>query len=106
MERVIAGIDTLSQNLSLYTFADNYTELAEQNPKEFIKVVEERFTLDGDWKKFLAALKKGSQADKSFAGKRSLIKPGEWIVEPYSRRRVKFVLGCILSGRLKEKGGH
>lgn len=79
-------------------------ELAERNPKEFIRVVEARFILDKDWTKFISALKKGVQADKSFSGKRSLIKPGEWIVEPYSRLRVNLVLKCIQNGRLKEKG--
>ena len=89
--------------MSLFSFSDNWTELANRYPEEFVKEVERRYHLDRDWKIFIKITKEGHRADKSFSGKRSPIKPGEWIVRPYSQLRIANILKAIKSGRLKEK---
>ena len=88
---------------SLFSFADNWTDLAVRYPEEFIDEVERRYDLDQDWKIYIKAIKEGSRADKTFARKGSPIKPGEWIVRPYSRHRIEHVLKAVKEGRLKEK---
>ena len=89
--------------MSLFSFSDNWTELANRYPEEFVKEVERRYHLDRDWKIFVRITKEGHRADKSFSGKRCPIKPGEWIVRPYSSVRINNILKAIESGRLKEK---
>ncbi len=89
--------------MSLFSFSDNWTELANRYPEEFVKEVERRYHLDRDWKIFVRITKEGHRADKSFSGKRCPIKPGEWIVRPYSPMRIANILKAIKSGRLKEK---
>ena len=95
---------SLAQTASLFSFADNFTDLARRHPEEFIREVEHRYELDRDWKIFIRILKEGHRADKSFNTKRSPIKQGEWIVRPYSTYRINTVLKAIEMGRLKEKG--
>ena len=97
----------LSQTASLFSFADNFMDLARTHPEEFILEVERRYELDSDWKIFICAIKEGCRADKSFTRKKyrpNDIKPGEWIVRPYSTYRINTVLKAIEKGRLKEKG--
>lgn len=97
----------LPQTASLFSFADNFMELARKHPEEFIREVERRYELDRDWKIFIKAIKEGCKADKSFTKKKyrqNDIKPGEWMVRPYSAHRIKTVLRAIEKGRLKEKG--
>ena len=89
---------------SLFSFSDNWTDLAAHHPREFIEEVDRRYDLDQDWKVYIRAIKEGSRADKSFARKGCPIKPGEWIVRPYSRHRIEQVLRAVKSGRLKENG--
>ena len=89
--------------MSLFSFSDNWTELANRYPEEFVKEVERRYHLDRDWKIFIRITKEGHRADKSFSIKRCPIKPGEWIVRPYSPMRIANILKAIESGRLKEK---
>lgn len=89
--------------MSLFSFSDNWMELAKYHPKEFIEEVERRYVLDRDWKIYIGAIKEGARADKSFAKKGSPIKPGEWIVRPYAQYRIDQVMKAIKTGRLKEK---
>ena len=90
--------------MSLFSFSDNWMDLAKRYPEEFIKEVERRYVLDRDWKKFIKATKEGHRADKSFNRKRSPIKPGEWIVRPYSHYRIRVILKAIKRGRLELQG--
>ena len=90
--------------MSLFSFSDNWIDLAKRYPEEFIKEVERRYVLDRDWKVFIRITKEGHRADKAFSGKRSPIKPGEWIVRPYSKYRIELILKAIKKGRLKSIG--
>ncbi len=89
--------------MSLFSFSENWTELANRYPEEFVKEVERRYVLDRDWKIYIKITKEGHRADKSFSGKRCPIKPGEWIVRPYSDYRIEIILKAIRRGRLVEK---
>ena len=90
--------------MSLFSFSDNWMDLAKRYPEEFIKEVERRYVLDRDWKVFIKATKEGHRADRSFNRKRSPIKPGEWIVRPYSNYRIEIILKAIKRGRLELQG--
>ena len=89
--------------MSLFSFSDNWMDLSMRYPKEFIEEVERRYYLDHDWKVFIRITKEGHRADKTFYRKRSPIKPGEWIVRPYSNYRIEVILKAIKRGRLVEK---
>lgn len=89
--------------MSLFSFSENWMDLAKLHPEEFVKEVESRYNLDRNWKIFIRITKEGHRADKSFSGKRCPIKPGEWIVRPYSSLRIANILKAIDSGRLKER---
>ena len=89
--------------MSLFSFSDNWMDLAKRYPEEFIQEVERRYELDRDWKKFIKATKEGHRADKSFNRKRSPLQPGECIVRPYSNYRIEVILKAIKRGRLVEK---
>lgn len=88
--------------MSLFSFSDNWMDLAKRYPEEFINEVERRYDLDRDWKVFIRITKKGHRADKSFERKGSQIRPGEWIVRPYSNYRIELILKEIRCGRLAE----
>ena len=90
--------------MSLFSFSDNWTDLAKRYPEEFVNEVERRYHLDRDWEIFIRITKEGHRADKSFSRKLCPIKPGEWIVRPYSPVRIQKILRAIKYGRLKEKG--
>ena len=90
--------------LSLFSFSDNWMDLAKRYPEEFVKEVERRYHLDRDWKIFIKITKEGHRADKSFSKKRCPIQPGEWIVRPYSNYRIGTILKAIKKGRLVERG--
>ena len=90
--------------LSLFSFSDNWMDLANRYPEEFVKEVERRYLLDRDWRLFIKATKEGHRADKSFSRKGCPIKPGEWIVRPYSNYRIEIILKAIKKGRLKSIG--
>ena len=90
--------------LSLFSFSDNWMDLAKRYPEEFIKEVERRYLLDRDWRLFIKATKEGHRADKSFSREGCPIKPGEWIVRPYSNYRIEIILKAIKKGRLKSIG--
>lgn len=79
-------------------------DLSRRYPKEFIEEVERRYLLDRDWKVFIRITKEGHRADKTFEIKGSQIRPGEWIVRPYSPMRIQNILRAIEKGRLKMKG--
>ena len=89
--------------MSLFSFSDNWMDLAQRYPKEFIEEVERRYFLDEDWKIFIRITREGHRADKSFSGKRSPIRPGEWIIKPYSPIRIRNILRAIEKGRLNER---
>ena len=89
--------------MSLFSFSENWIDLAKRYPEEFIKEVERRYDLDRDWKIFIRIIREGHRADKSFNRKRSPIQPGEWIVRPYSDYRIEIILKAIKRGRLVEK---
>ena len=89
--------------MSLFSFSENWMELSRRYPKEFIEEVERRYSLDHDWNVFIKVTKEGHRADKSFSRKGSPIKPGEWIVRPYSDHRIGFIMKAIRRGRLVEK---
>ncbi len=89
--------------MSLFSFSENWMDLAKRHPEEFVKEVERRYNLDRDWKIFIRITKEGHRADKSFSRKHCPIRPGEWIVKPYSPLRIANILKAIESGRLKEK---
>ena len=90
--------------MSLFSFSENWMDLAQRYPKEFIEEVERRYDLDRDWKIFIRITKEGCRADKSFNRKGSQIKPGDWLVRPYSKYRIQQVLKAIKRGRLVERG--
>lgn len=90
--------------MSLFSFSDNWVDLAAHYPKEFIERVEQRYALDHDWKKYIKMIKYGVRADKTFSKKGSKIKPGEWVVRSYSRYLVGQVLKAIRRGRFVKKG--
>lgn len=90
--------------MSLFSFSDNWMELSRRYPKEFIEEVERRYLLDGDWEIYIRITKEGHRADKTFERKGSQIRPGEWIVRPYSPMRIQNILMVIEKGRLKVKG--
>lgn len=89
--------------ISLFSFSDNWMDLANRYPEEFVKEVERRYVLDRDWKVFIRITKEGHRADKSFNRKGCPIKPSEWIVKPYSPMRIQNILMAIEKGRLKVK---
>ena len=66
--------------------------------------MERRYDLDKDWKFLTKTTKAGHKADKTFSRKGCPIKPGEWIVRPYSNYRIEIILKAIKKGRLVERG--
>ncbi len=60
--------------------------------------MERRYDLDKDWKFPTKTTKAGHKADKTFSRKGCPIKPGEWIVSPYSKYRIEFILNAIKKG--------
>ena len=84
----------------LFSFSENWMDLAKRHPDEFVKEVERRYHLDRDWKIFIKITKEGHRADKSFSRKQCPIKLGEWIVRPYSNYRIEVILKAIKKGRL------
>lgn len=88
--------------ISLYSFSENWTDLAISNPKEFIGEVERRYVLPEDFKRFLSLIKNGSKADKKQATKKSPWNVGDWIVEPYSPYLIRTLRKAIERGRLRK----
>lgn len=83
-----------------------WRQLALLHPEKFVNEVEKNFKLDRDWKIYLRITREGSKADKSFEKKKYRegdIKPGDWLVAPYSGLRLKNILFAIRRGRLVRK---
>lgn len=90
---------------SLFSFSDNWMELSLSDPRVFVDEVVRRFVLTGDFKHFIDLIRNGAKADKSFLKAKSGIKPGDWIVKPYSPHLVNVLRKAVEKGRLMEKGG-
>ena len=90
--------------ISLFTFSDNWMDLSMTDPKAFVDEVELRYNLTADFIKFLDLIRNGQKADKSFQKAKNGIKPGDWIVRPYSPHLVNVLRKAVENGRLMEKG--
>jgi hypothetical protein len=89
--------------MSLFTFSDNWMDLSMTDPKAFVDEVELRYNLTSDFRKFLELVRNGQKADKSFQRAKNGIKPGDWIVRPYSSHLVGVLRRAVENGRLKER---
>jgi hypothetical protein len=90
--------------ISLYSFSDNWVDLSQTNPKEFINEVVRRYNLSDDFKNFIHLIREGAKADKYQATKKSPWHPGDWIVKPYSPYLIGVLRKAVERGRLTEKG--
>ena len=66
--------------------------------------MELRYDLTADFRKFLDLIRNGQKADKSFLKAKNGIKPGDWIVRPYSPHLVNVLRKAVQNGSLMEKG--
>ena len=89
--------------ISLFTFSDNWMDLSMTDPKAFADEVELRYNLTTDFRKFLELVRNGQKADKSFQKAKNGIKPGAWIVRPYSPHLVNVLRKAVERGRLVMK---
>ena len=89
--------------ISLYSFSDNWMDLSLSDPRAFVDEVVRRFVLSGDFKHFIDLIRNGAKADKSFLKAKNGIKPGDWIVRPYSPYLVSVLRKAIEKGRLVEE---
>ena len=89
--------------MSLFTFSDNWMDLSLSDPAAFVDEVELRYNLTSDFRKFLELVRNGQKADKSFQRAKNGIKPGDWIVRPYSSHLVGVLRRAVENGRLKER---
>ena len=89
--------------MSLFTFSDNWMDLSMTDPKAFVDEVELRYDLTTDFRKLLELVRNGQKADKSFLKAKNGIKPGDWIVRPYSSHLVGVLRRAVENGRLKER---
>lgn len=89
--------------MSLFTFSDNWMDLSMTDPKAFVDEVELRYNLTSDFRKFLELVRNGQKADKSFQRAKNGIRPGDWIVRPYSSHLVGVLRRAVENGRLKER---
>ena len=90
--------------ISLFTFSDNWMDLSETDPAAFVDEVELRYSLSRDFKNLIALIRSGAKADKSFQKTKNGIRPGDWIVRPYSPHLVNVLKKAVEKGRLMEKG--
>ena len=89
--------------MSLFTFSDNWMDLSMTDPKAFADEVELRYNLTADFRKFLELVRNGQKAYKSFQRAKNGIKPGDWIVRPYSPHLVNVLRKAVERGRLVMK---
>lgn len=89
--------------ISLFSFSDNWLDLSKTDPAAFVDEVEHRFITTEDFGKFISLIRKGAKADKSFQRSKTGLRPGDWIVKPYSPYLVNVLRKAIERGRLKEK---
>ena len=90
--------------ISLFTFSDNWMDLSNTDAAAFVDEVELRYDLTADFRKFLDLIRNGQKADKSFLKAKNGIKPGDWIVRPYSPHLVNVLRKAVQNGSLMEKG--
>ena len=79
-------------------------DLSNTDAAAFVDEVELRYDLTADFRKFLELVRNGQKADKSFLKAKNGIKPGDWIVRPYSPHLVNVLRKAVENGRLMEKG--
>ena len=89
--------------ISLFTFSENWMELSNTDAAAFVDEVELRYNLTADFRKFLDLIRNGQKADKSFQKAKNGIKPGDWIVRPYSPHLMNVLRKSLEKGRLMEK---
>ena len=89
--------------ISLFTFSDNWMDLSVTDPRAFVDEVEVRYKLTTDFRKFLELVRNGQKADKSFQRAKNGIRPGDWIVRPYSAHLVSVLRKSVEKGRLVMK---
>ncbi len=89
--------------ISLFSFSDNWMDLSITDPKAFVDEVEARYKLTADFRKFIDLIRNGAKADRSFQKARCGIRPGDWIVRPYSPYLVGILRKAVEKGRLARK---
>ena len=89
--------------ISLFTFSDNWMDLSITDFKAFVDEVELRYKLTTDFRRFIDLIRNGQKADKSFQKAKNGMKPGDWIVRPYSPHLVDVLRKAIERGRLRER---
>lgn len=87
--------------ISLYSFFDeDWKSLAETDPVSFIREVENRCVIEGDFKKYISLVKNGSKVTKETASKRVDRKIGQWSIRPYFRKGVETIRRNVENGRI------
>ena len=89
--------------ISLFSFSDNWMDLSITDPKAFVDEVEVRYKLTTDFRKFIDLIRNGAKADRSFQKAKCGIRPGDWIVRPYSPYLVSVLRKAVEKGRLEEE---
>ena len=89
--------------ISLYSFSDSWMDLPITDPEAFVNEVEQRYSLNEDFRRFIDLIRKGAKADRSFQKARCGIRPGDWIVRPYSPYLVSILRKSVEKGRLVEE---
>jgi hypothetical protein len=89
--------------ISLFSFSDNWTDLSISDPKAFVNEVEQRYSLNEDFRRFIDLIRNGAKADRSFQKAKCGIRPGDWIVSPYSPYLVSVLRKAVEKGRLEEE---
>ncbi len=89
--------------ISLFSFSENWMDISVTDPVAFVDEVQARYAVTGDFKKFIELIRNGQKADRSFQKAKNGIKPGDWIVRPYSPYLVQILRMAVKKGRLKER---
>lgn len=90
--------------ISLYSYlAEDWISLAESDPQAFIQEVENRCIIQGDFRKYIRLIKRGTRVTKDIASKRGNLKVGDWIVRPYFERGIQLIKHNVLNGRIPLK---
>ncbi|MHB1440011.1 MAG: hypothetical protein ACYCSO_05085 [Cuniculiplasma sp.] len=85
--------------------SDDWTAISRESPEEFVREVERKYTnMPKEVRLFISLIKNGEKAGKEFAKRRypsvNSIKPGDWIVEPYSSYLIN-VLRNVVKNKLE-----
>ena len=89
--------------ISLFSFSENWKDLSLTDPAAFVDEIEARYAISGDFRRFIDLVRNGSKADKTFQKARNGIKPGDWIVKPYSPYLLQILRMAVAKGRLRER---